>query len=160
MAIITRLTNVRLVRDQQLESGDLWIQNGKFIDAPARCELIHFDYQTVDGNGNIVAPGFIDLQVNGGFGVDFSDEKVTLRDLQHVGRCLLRHGATSFCPTIVTSPGHKYSHILPLFMRYAGGPDQGATVLGVHLDGPFINPEKAGTVQYSSLFSPHLHMHI
>lgn len=143
-SIVTRFVNVRVLLNHALIWEDLWIENGKIIKAPSRSELTHFQYQTVDGNGLIIAPGFIDLQVNGGFGVDFSDDNVTVRDLQNVGRRLLRHGVTSFCPMIITSPASKYRKILPLFRRYAGGPDQGASVLGVHLDGPFIAPEKAG----------------
>eukprot|EP00124_Ichthyophonus_hoferi_P000986 Ihof_evm18s43 gene=Ihof_evmTU18s43 len=154
MQNITRFTNVRVLRNHKLTWSDLWIQDGKIIDAPSHSELTHVDYKTVDGLGNIVAPGFIDVQVNGGFGTDFSSGDVTVRDLQKVGRQLLQHGVTSFCPTLVTSPSYKYKHTIPIFARYAGGPDQGATVLGIHLDGPFINPEKAGAHDSTHTLAP------
>lgn len=56
---------------------------------------------------------------------------------------LLAHGVTSFCPTMVTSDVEKYRKILPLIKQTNGGP-HGATILGVHLEGPFINLAKKG----------------
>lgn len=55
----------------------------------------------------------------------------------------MEHGVTSFCPTIVTSPVDIYHSILPQIVQRAGG-KHGATVLGLHLEGPFINIEKKG----------------
>lgn len=60
-----------------------------------------------------------------------------------VAKNLLPHGVTAFCPTIVTNPKDIYYKVLPKIKRKPGGKD-GATILGVHVEGPFINAEKKG----------------
>lgn len=60
-----------------------------------------------------------------------------------VAKHLLAHGVTAICPTLVTSPAQTYATVMPLIPKQAGGP-HGATILGVHLEGPFINAEKKG----------------
>lgn len=64
--VITKLTNCRLIRDHQLFADHLWIRDGTIIDP----EPVFFDDKrsadhTIDCRGLIVAPGFIDLQING-----------------------------------------------------------------------------------------------
>lgn len=142
---LTQFTNCRILRDHKIHREDFWVRNGKIINP----EKIFFDEKSkadtqIDCNGFIIAPGFIDLQINGGFGKDFSfnideiEEAVNL-----VAKGLLSFGVTSFCPTLVTSPKEVYHKVLPHIKKRAGDKN-GATILGVHIEGPFINVEKKG----------------
>lgn len=85
------------------------------------------------------------MQINGGYGVDFSYDVDTVEQgVLKVAKGILRHGVTSFCPTLVTSPNETYHKVLPLIQKRAGGPETGATILGVHVEGPFIAKSKKG----------------
>ncbi|XP_053680426.1 N-acetylglucosamine-6-phosphate deacetylase [Anopheles nili] len=142
---LTQFRNCRVLRNHQLVHDDVWVRGGKIID-PEKVffdEKLHADIQ-IDCLGNIVAPGFIDLQINGGYGVDFSFDVGTVEEgVSKVAKGLLAHGVTSFCPTLVTSPPETYHAVLPRIPRSAGG-HHGATVLGCHVEGPFINTNKKG----------------
>lgn len=76
--------------------------------------------------------------------MDFSyDVDTVATGVMKVAKGLLENGVTSFCPTLVTSPPETYRQVIPQIPRRPGGPD-GATILGVHVEGPFINPAKKG----------------
>jgi len=79
----------------------------------------------------------------GGFGIDFSYNDNVEEGVNKVAKGLLKYGVTSFCPTLVTSSSKVYHKILPRIKRQVGG-KHGAGILGVHLEGPFINPSKKG----------------
>ena len=64
--------------------------------------------------------------------------------LKLVAQKLLAHGVTAFLPTIITSSSDSYRSILPNLVPTAGSAKEGAAVLGVHLEGPFISSEKTG----------------
>jgi len=87
-----------------------------------------------------IAPGLIDLQVNGAYGFDFSNDGRTVAD---VAKRLPETGVTSFLPTIITSPFDAYPRLLR-DMREASRSAQGARPLGVHLEGPYLHPSKKG----------------
>lgn len=82
--------------------------------------------------------------MQGGFGIDFANNTDSVElGVSLVARRILEHGVTSFCPTLVTSPPGSYHMVLPRIAPLKGG-QHGATVLGVHCEGPFINPLKKG----------------
>ncbi|KFP97371.1 Putative N-acetylglucosamine-6-phosphate deacetylase, partial [Haliaeetus albicilla] len=124
---------------------DLWVRDGKILNP----EKLFFDEKgsadiQLDCKDSIITPGFIDVQINGGFGVDFSlatDDFKSGIDL--VSQKILSHGVTSFCPTLVTSPPSVYHQVLPQISIRNGGV-HGAGILGAHLEGPFISKEKKG----------------
>jgi N-acetylglucosamine-6-phosphate deacetylase len=80
----------------------------------------------------------IDLQVNGGFGVDFSSPDVTYVELQECCRAIAAGGTAAFLATLVSCPEDVYRRNLPLLVRLCGDDRLAGSVLGVHLEGPFL----------------------
>lgn len=93
------------------------------------------------GSG-IAIPGLVDLQVNGFGGVDLlsADEE----EWATVGRRLLGVGVTAYLPTLITSPQAVVEAALAAAARTQRAESVGARILGVHLEGPFISPQRLG----------------
>eukprot|EP01137_Pigoraptor_chileana_P002589 Opistho-2@2353 len=144
---VVRFVNCRIVRDGCVVHEDLWVHRGKIIDPQSRFWEVGKDADIrIDCAGLLLAPGFIDLQLNGGFGVDFSSLAAGQVELgiHTVARQLLAYGVTSFCPTLVTSEPATYQAIIPEIRKRDGSCADGAGVLGAHLEGPFISTLKYG----------------
>jgi len=105
--------------------------------------------RSVEGTGEsggdrlpIVAPGLVDLQVNGYRGIDFNGPELTAEQVETACRELLLSGVTTFWPTVITGPPERVSRNLRVL---AGAVDSGglatSMIGGIHLEGPFISPE-------------------
>jgi len=91
--------------------------------------------------------GFVDLQVNGYAGVDFSSPGLTQAQLDQVARALYQRGTLAFCPTVVTSPTQVYRQALPVLAeairaQSQTGDGKRSLLCGIHMEGPFISPEE------------------
>lgn len=145
---IIRFANGQILRDHTFVREDLWVRDGVIIDPQQLFwgERVKAD-ETIDCRGQFIAPGFIDIQINGAFGIDFSsvpdDPSEMEKNVLAVAKGLLRYGVTSFCPTVITSPPEAYRAIFPWIQPKAGGA-HGASVLGLHVEGPFISRDKSG----------------
>lgn len=97
--------------------------------------------RSFDAGGLTVAPGFIDIQINGAYGFDFTNDPTSIWT---VGARLPEQGVTSFCPTIVTAPPGR---VEAAQAAIAARPDgySGAEPIGLHVEGPYISPAKRGT---------------
>lgn len=103
----------------------------------------------------VLAPGLVDAQVNGAFGVDLAG--TDLAGWQRVTRRLPETGVTSFLPTFITAP---LDDLVSALRRYAGyratldGVPGAARTLGVHVEGPFLSPRRAGAHPREALIPP------
>ena len=89
--------------------------------------------------GAVLAPGFIDLQVNGGGGVLLNDQP-TADGMRAIARAHRRFGTTACLPTLITDTREKMRAAIAAARSVAGRDG----VLGLHLEGPFISPKRPG----------------
>lgn len=83
---------------------------------------------------------YIDLQVNGYLGIDFSEPGLTVEGIRTVTEELYKRGTLAYCPTIISSPLETYEQNLPVLAKAFKDPDIGPRLLGIHIEGPFISP--------------------
>lgn len=136
--LVIQYFNCRLYRNGKLStlgSADLWVCNGvvlnpyeAFYRAGMRVDV------KVDCMTRILSPGFIDIQVNGAFGADFTSCAADLyrEQFAYVAQQLLQFGVTAFCPTIISSQPNIYHAVLPMLnSRDGSGADGVARFLGL-----------------------------
>lgn len=87
-----------------------------------------------------LAPGLIDLQVNGYMGVDFADQELTPELMRDATRALWKEGVTSYLPTLITRDHERLSKSFSLLAESLDDDVFGNSIPGFHLEGPFISP--------------------
>jgi N-acetylglucosamine-6-phosphate deacetylase len=120
------------------------IHGGKIaeiVDAAALRHISHGDI--IFEEGATVAPGFIDLHVHGASGRDLMDG--TLESLQTVASTLVRYGTTSFLATTLSAPDGDTETALRGYAAHHRLVAEGARPLGIHMEGPYLNPVRRGT---------------
>ena len=98
------------------------------------------DGKVIDAEGLLVLPGLVDIHSHGAAGEDFSDgnPEGLKKILQYEKRC----GITSYCPTSMTFPKERLRQI---FASIKGAQtEEGAKVVGINMEGPFLDPVKKG----------------
>lgn len=88
--------------------------------------------------------GWIDLQVNGFAGIDFSAPGLSVDAVRRVTQALVAAGTERYCPTLVTAPLEAYRSNLPVLAAAMEAPDLRPHLLGIHMEGPFLAPPSCG----------------
>ncbi len=118
-------------------------------DAPEGCEVI-------DARGMYVAPGLVDIHIHGYLGEDASDGNA--EGIRKMARGIVKNGVTSWCPTTMTVPKADLCQVFDMMRNLREESRQqgfgGAEILGVHAEGPFINPSKKGAQKADNILAP------
>ncbi len=137
-----------------MEHCAVLIEDGKVADvfSKRRFEQKHFgsDVKVIDAGGAYVAPGFIDTHIHGfgGFGTDDASADSVIE----MSKLLADYGVTAFNPTLYPSEPQAMLEAVANISA-AIGKESGARIMGLHLEGPFISPERLG-VQRPETISP------
>ncbi|KAJ8108094.1 hypothetical protein OPT61_g8412 [Boeremia exigua] len=161
---VTKFTNCLLVKGNDLVHEDLWVSSisGKILNG----QQVLFEHriapeEVVDLGGRILSPGFIETQLNGAYGFDFSvipDEGASAygKGVLRVNRSLIATGVTSYLPTMTSQRPEVYHEALP-YLGPSGAsrdPSLGSESLGAHCEGPFMNSTKNGIHRADLLREP------
>ena len=121
--------------------GDIYIEDGKIKEVSASIKREADNQLDATGKDWIIVPGFIDIHIHGSSGFDAMD--ATPQALDGLASALPREGTTSFLATTMTQSDEAISATLHNASLFNADKKQ-AEMLGVHLEGPFISPKRAG----------------
>jgi N-acetylglucosamine-6-phosphate deacetylase len=102
------------------------------------------DGPCIDLDGRLVAPGFVDLHVHGGFGIQFGRLGSIAEDLRTYSQQVVTKGVTGFLCTVAAPDAPTLARVVQEYADVLDGDLPGAEALGLHLEGPFLNPAKRG----------------
>ncbi|MBN1285522.1 MAG: N-acetylglucosamine-6-phosphate deacetylase [Anaerolineae bacterium] len=123
-------------------TGHVLIENGRVAGIGPGALLDVPDATYIDAAGGFIGPGFIDVHVHGADGHDAMD--ATPEALHAIARYKARHGVTGFLPATMTDAGDAIRAALANIGACEGAVDDGAAILGAHIEGPYFSVEQKG----------------
>ena len=137
------IINGQLILPTQVVSGMAIIFDEKIEKIVPAEGLDLSQYEVIDAEGKWVAPGLVDIHIHGYMGADTSDGDPD--GIRKMSQGLVKNGVTSFCPTTMTVSVEEIEKAFNDAREVkAEGAKNGAKVIGVNCEGPFINPSKKG----------------
>ena len=138
--MLTQIINGRIFTPQGwLNESSVLMRDGKILEV-TNCDLALIGARLIDAKGMYIVPGFVCMHAHGGGGHDFNE--CTEEAFRSIIDAHLAHGATSFYPTISSSPFDKLHQAAKVCERLMAEPD--SPVLGLHIEGPYLNRKMAG----------------
>lgn len=137
------IINGRLVLEDGVVSGFAIIFDEKIQKIVPADEVNTEEYEVIDAEGKLVAPGLVDIHIHGYLGEDASDGSAA--GLKKMAAGIAKNGVTSWCPTTMTIAKDEIVKAFDTAREVkAEETCYGAKILGVNCEGPFINPSKKG----------------
>lgn len=140
--MVVALVNGRVLGDDGLMQGRcVLLDQGRIVDIVAESDARCRSAQRYDLQGQLLLPGFIDSQVNGGGGVLFNDAP-SVETIRAIGAAHRRFGTTGFLPTLISEDLDVVARAIAAVQAaiQTGVPG----VLGIHIEGPFLNEARKG----------------
>ena len=151
----TLIKNCRIVSPGvDIPEGQIVIEDKRIVYAGVSLADVPSDCNIIDANGAIAVPGFIDIHSHGRSNFDFCD--CTEEAFATIGRGKLEDGVTGFLATSLSVSYDDLRLLCQQAEQYKKNITDGATLLGVHLEGPFFNPPCAGAQNPAYLKNPEI----
>ncbi len=144
--------NVKLVMPTGVYPGEVAVENGVIAQVSLGTEQELDADHAIDGGGNYLAPGWIDIHTHGGGGADFMDG--SLEAIYQACRTHMNYGTTSIVPTTLTSTRGALMDFLRLFNKAELTREDLPEILGLHSEGPYFSYSQRGAQDPSYLRNP------
>lgn len=146
----TIIKNAKIVTGGRiLHDRSVWIREGKIAGVVEK--NFNIAGEIVDAKGKYLSPGFVDIHVHGGGGADFMDGA---DGYEAACSSHLRHGTTSIVPTTISADFNETLFAVAQFKQAKRNRNIRCNLLGLHLEGPYLNPVTAGAMRPEQLKAP------
>ena len=142
-----------VTKDFTLERADVRVSKGRILEILPPGAISDMEGE-IDLDGDILAPGLVDMHIHGCAGVDFSSESDTTACLDQMSRYLHSRGVAAFAPAAMTM---AYGDLCSLMERYRAAslnPMSGAALAGVYMEGPFLSAAKCAAQPVEYIIPP------
>ena len=146
------IINGQIVLPNDVISGSAIVFDDKIRAIVPQTEINTEEFDVIDAKGNLVAPGLVDIHIHGYLGEDASDGSVDGLKVMAAG--IAKNGVTSWCPTTMTLGREDLDKAFDAARQVKSEKGYGAKILGVHSEGPFINPSKKGAQPEEYIVAP------
>ena len=146
------LTGYSLTPHQRINNSAVLCEDSRILAiGGASAFNIDAELEVYDLPNAYVIPGFIDSHIHGAGGFDASRADSDESSIQAMSKVLTSRGVTGFVPTVVSMPHTDMLAKIAKLAEVIGGTMPGAEPVGIHLEGPFINPQKRGAQDSTSI---------
>jgi N-acetylglucosamine-6-phosphate deacetylase len=150
--MLTALAGARILTPhEEIDDGVVLMEDGRIVDVGPEVRVASAVAVT-DLHGLTLVPGFVDLHVHGGGGFSLATRDPD--EIRSYARWVARSGVTSFLASIVAHTVDAAETCLRAVAEVAGPMAGGASLIGAHLEGPFVNPVRRGALPESWLRPP------
>ncbi len=150
------ITNARIILPDRVVTGDALVIEGNRIAAFVAPSDLGSGIETIDAAGAWLTPGLIDIHTHGALGHTFNEP--TSEAFAAIAQENARHGVTSLLATMAAAPIPELTACFDFVRAWRASAQRsaagGARVLGIHLEGPYINPAQAGALNREYLRTP------
>lgn len=147
--IVIIIKNANIYReDYKFHKGDLYIKSDKLVP------YLDYDNTIIDEKDSFVIPGLTDVHFHGAAGFSFSDG--THEGIGAIAKYEAESGITQICPATVTLPEEALYRVSAACDSYAN--EEGAVLVGINMEGPFINKDKKGAQNEAYVKKPDIDM--
>ncbi|SKA75688.1 N-acetylglucosamine 6-phosphate deacetylase [Caloramator quimbayensis] len=144
------IKNGKIIKENEIVKGSIEIEDGKII----KIYEGKYDFDdAIDAEGLYVSPGFIDVHIHAIEGFDCMEGSFDA--VNEMSKSLIKYGVTSFLPATMTEDTEKIKNAVKSISQ-AIGKTEGANLLGINLEGPFISPYMAGAQDTKYIKKPSL----
>ncbi len=144
MEKIGAIKNGKVITPLRVIEKGIVIYKGKSISAVGQEDYVKIprEAKVIDASGKIVAPGFVDIHIHGSKGRDTMDS--SYEAINELATFIATHGTTAFLPTTISESHKNLLNAITAVKTAMRKRTDGAEILGLNMEGPYINPEKRG----------------
>ena len=143
------IVNGKLVQKDGILENKVLVFDNKIIDI---CDNIPENCEVIDAKGNYISPGLIDIHIHGSSGADVMDN--TLEAINTISSSIAKNGVTGYLPTTMSMKKERIQNAFNTIKEAISNDNKGAKILGVLVEGPFININYKGAQNPDFIVKP------